>query len=153
MLEMVAAHLVREDPARAMEMMLHGPYQVQSFQDLLSFASALVRETAVVDPITGFEELQKKEANLHRQSLAKWFSDELAKKNPALAAERFEESLELRDQGKKQDENYARLLLKSWMDTDRQAAQAFINDLPSGETRQLFENAQHQLQPPADGAE
>ena len=146
LLQMVAAYFVREDAARAMEMMLNGPYDFQSFADLLTFGAALTQEAAVVDPAAGFTELHKKEPNLHRQVLAKWFSDQLARKNPALAAERFSEILELRDHGEKGNEQFTRTLLESWRKTDQPAMVEFINGLPEGEVRELFEGTFSEIQ-------
>ncbi|MEM9080025.1 MAG: hypothetical protein AAGC74_04965 [Verrucomicrobiota bacterium] len=138
LLKMVAAYLVREDAVKAMDIMLNGPYDFQTFRDLLTFGSAINREAAVVNPDAAFEGFRQKEPNLHRQVGVKWFSDHLARKNPELAAARFDEILGLRDQGRKADEDFTRLLAESWMKTDGEALNDYVRGLPEGEARDLF---------------
>jgi hypothetical protein len=82
------------------------------------------------------------EPSRQRLHIADQFKSYWAKHDPAAAAMGFEEVAKLSSSG----DSFAEQIVRSWNSKDPSAMAAYIDQLPAGSTRQLFEKARGKIQ-------
>lgn len=147
LLNEVGKRLAKDDPDRALSVLLHDrKYRLRNMDDFYAFRDGLLREVARSTPEKGLASLQALERGGVQMDNSLYFSGQWAKVNPAAAAEHFEELVTLRNMKMNGDLNlprdsYAKTVMKVWVKKDREAAQSYVENLPAGATRETLSKA------------
>ena len=136
-LDSVVRKLTTEDPDGMWRIASEARSPVKSFEDLMTVNNALVQTLTINDPRGMIDRLNKMEPSRDRIFVADTFSSFWAKQDPAAAAMGFDQVLQWNPSG----DAFAAQIVKSWNSKDPSAMAAYIDQLPAGSTRQLFEKA------------
>lgn len=136
-LDAAVRKLTTEDPDGMWRIDTTGHSPAKTWDDLMTVNNALIQTLTINDTPGLIDRLNKLEPGRDRIFLADTFSSYWAKRDPAAAAKGFDQVLQLTPSGNA----FAEQIVKSWNSKDPAAMAAYIDQLPAGSTRQLFENA------------
>lgn len=140
-LDATVRRLTTEDPDGMWRIDAAGKTPTKNWDDLMTVNNALVQTLTTHDAPGMMERLNQMEPSRNRIFMADTFSSFWAKQDPAAAAVGFDQVLQLNPSGGA----FAEQIVKSWNAKDPSAMAAYIDQLPAGSTRQLFEDARGKL--------
>ena len=136
-LDAVVRKLTTEDPDGMWRITSEARSPVKTFDDLMTVNNALIQTLTINDTPGMIDRLNKLEPSRDRIFVTDTFSSFWAKQDPAAAAMGFDQILQLNPSGNA----FAEQIVKSWNSKDPAAMATYIDQLPAGSTRQMFEKA------------
>ena len=145
-LEELGAHLARTDPSRALKIALSGPHRFDNIEQALIFRHSVIRTVCDMNPELVLDSLKNMERGGSQLSFSKYFSEHWAENDPRAAVDHFDELVWLRNmpiRGVPQmtDQNFASLIMSSWISKDADEASAYVENLPVGPKRNALQAA------------
>jgi hypothetical protein len=141
-LDAVVRRLATEDPDEMWRLSSTSKISVGSWEDFMTIQNAIIQTLAQSDAPAVTDRLNAMEPSRHRLFIADLFKSYWAEHDPAAAAMGFDEAAKLSSSGN----SFAEQIVRSWNSKDPSAMAAYIEQLPAGSTRQLFEKAHGKLQ-------
>ncbi len=140
-LDAVVRRLTTEDPDEMWRLNSEANISVRSWEDSMTIMNAIIQTLAQNDAPAVTDRLNAMEPSRHRLFIANQFKSYWAQHDPAAAAMGFDEAAKLSSSGKL----FAEQIVKSWNSKDPSAMTTYIDQMPAGSTRQLFEKAREKL--------
>jgi hypothetical protein len=153
----VGAYLANLDPERALRLMFHGPTDFDTLDHLYTFRDSVVSTITTTNPQMVLDTLQRMKRGGAQMDSGRFFSETWAKKDPQAAANHFDELMPLRNMSlegatpKIPYDEFAQIIMKSWVSKDPAKAQSFLESLPTSLKRDALQNAYNRLSPKTDG--
>lgn len=145
-------YLARLDTARALKLAFHGPLKFDNIDQAYAFRDSLVRTAADIDPILVLDALKGMKRGGAQMDNSLFFSECWAKKDPQGAADHFTDLVHLRNmrmEGSTElpDDELAKLIMRSWVKSDPDQAEAYVSSLPESPKRTALGAALDRMKP------
>jgi hypothetical protein len=143
----VGAYLAREDPERALHLLFNGPMRFDHLEQLYAFRDSVVATITKTDPQLVFDTLKRMKRGGAQMDHGRFFSESWAKSDPQAAAKYFDELIPLRNMAMEgatptiPNDEFAQILMKSWVAKAPAEAKAYLEDLPTGSKRDALQAA------------
>jgi hypothetical protein len=148
----LGAYLAKLDTAKALQLAFHGPQKFDNIDQVYAFRNPLVRTAADIDPELVLDALKGMKRGGAQMDNSRFFSEYWANKDPQAAADHFTDLVGLRNmrmEGSTElpDDELAKLIMRSWVKSDPNQAEAYVSSLPESPKRTALGAALDQIEP------
>lgn len=143
----VGDYLARLDPERAMRLIFNGPTRFQHLEQFYAFRDSTFDTLTEINPEMVLNALKSLPRGGSQMDGSRYFSECWAKRDPSAVAARFDELQGLRNMGLEGSsaqipyDEFAGILMKSWVSKDVEAAEAYVAELSEGPKRDALQAA------------
>lgn len=140
----VGDYLARLDTQEAVNFVFTGPYNFKHLEHFYAFRDSVFDAVVELDPMLLYNTLSAKNKEGFYMDNSRYFSEAWAKRDPVAVAERFDELQRLRNMSLEGPsaqipyDEFAGILMKSWVQKDIEAAEAFVASQPEGAKREAL---------------